>query len=218
MSSQDQGNCGSCWSFSATGALEGAYLINQGKSDNGWTGFSEQQLVSCDQAILGNHGCKGGLMDTAFKWVIKNQGICSEADYPYTSGTTRDNGVCYETCTEVAGSGIKGYVDVQKNSDAALMSALDLQPVSVAIEADQAAFQLYKTGVITANCGTNLDHGVLAVGYGTWTDGTQYYQVKNSWGTSWGMDGYVLIERNSAQSGGMCGILMGPPSYPTYTA
>ena len=94
------------------------------------------------------------------------------------------------------------------------MSALVQQPVSVAIQANQPAFQFYKSGVLTGTCGTRLDHGVLAVGYGTWTDGTDYYKVKNSWGTSWGMDGYILIQRGKDQYGGQCGILMGPPSYP----
>lgn len=170
---KDQGQCGSCWSFSATGALEGAYLIKKATNDDGWTGFSEQQLVSCDQSILGDHGCNGGLMDNAFKWIEGNNGLCSETTYPYTSGVTKENGVCQTTCAEVSGSDIKTYTDVQKNSDSALMSALNLQPVSVAIQANQPAFQFYKTGVITADCGTKLDHGVLAVGYGTWSDGTE---------------------------------------------
>merc|ERR1712072_1073336 len=128
-------------------------------------------------------------------------GLCYESDYPYVSGTTgKPNPKC--------------YTDVKKNSDADLMSALVQQPVSVAIQANQPAFQFYKSGVLTGTCGTRLDHGVLAVGYGTWTDGTDYYKVKNSWGTSWGMDGYILIQRGKDQYGGQCGILMGPPSYP----
>jgi len=209
---KDQGNCGSCWSFSATGALEGAYEIKYGDLQS----FSEQELVSCDTGgILGDHGCNGGLMDNAFKWVKNNGGLCSESDYPYTSGTTGQNGNCqpHDSCdnTKLA---VKSYTDVQTNSDSALMSALAQQPVSVAIQANQPAFQLYKSGVLTGTCGTNLDHGVLAVGYGTWTDGTDYYKVKNSWSSSWGMDGYVLIERGASQKGGECGILMGPPSYP----
>jgi len=93
------------------------------------------------------------------------------------------------------------------------MTALVQQPVSVAIEADQKAFQMYQTGVFTAACGTNLDHGVLAVGYGT-SSGVDYYKVKNSWGTSWGMQGYILLQRGVSQKQGQCGILSGPPSYP----
>jgi C1A family cysteine protease len=93
------------------------------------------------------------------------------------------------------------------------MSALAQQPVSVAIEADQKAFQLYKSGVFTEACGVKLDHGVLAVGYGS-LNGVDYYKVKNSWGTSWGDAGYILLQRGVAQKEGQCGILSGPPSYP----
>jgi C1A family cysteine protease len=209
---KDQGQCGSCWSFSTTGALEGAYAIKYGSV----TSFSEQQLVDCDYGLLKNLGCNGGLMDKAFSWIQSNGGLCTEAAYPYVSGTTLKNGACQTTCSNVAGSKVTKYTDVTTNSDAAMMSALAQQPVSVAIEADQSTFQLYSSGVLTAACGTSLDHGVLAVGYGTWTDGTDYYKVKNSWGTSWGMNGYILLQRGTGvQAAGQCGILSGPPSYPT---
>jgi len=208
---KDQGQCGSCWSFSTTGALEGAYQIKY----SSLISFSEQNFVDCDNFKNGGRdmGCNGGLMDNAFEWAKKNGGVCTEADYPYVSGTTKTAGTCvqdkYTLNKNVAP---KSYTDVAA-SDSALMSALAQQPVSVAIEADQPAFQLYKSGVFTAACGTNLDHGVLAVGYGT-LSGTDYYKVKNSWGASWGMDGYILLERGVSQKGGQCGILNGPPSYP----
>jgi len=209
---KDQGQCGSCWSFSTTGALEGAYEIKY----KSLVSFSEQNFVDCDTKDNGgtDMGCHGGLMDSAFDWATKWGGVCTEAAYPYTSGTTKQRGTCNTKCTKNANVAPKSHTDVQKNSDSAMMSALAQQPVSVAIEADQSAFQLYKSGVFTAACGTNLDHGVLAVGYGTWTDGTDYYKVKNSWGTSWGMDGYILLERGVSQKEGQCGILSGPPSYP----
>lgn len=153
-------------------------------------------------------------MDNAFTWAKKNGGVCLESEYVYVSGTTKTSGTCdqakYTLDTKAAP---KSYTDVQTNSDAALMSAIAQQPVSVAIEADQAAFQLYKSGVFTAACGTNLDHGVLAVGYGT-QDGLDYYKVKNSWGSSWGQNGYILLQRGVKQKQGQCGILSGPPSYP----
>jgi C1A family cysteine protease len=212
---KDQGQCGSCWSFSATGALEGAYYLKNGNLKS----YSEQHLVSCDTT---DSGCNGGLMDNAFAWTKSNGGLCLESDYVYTSGTTGKSGSCEaSSCSKDTGIAPKSYTDVQKYSDDALMSALAQQPVSIAIEADQSAFQLYKSGVLTAACGSRLDHGVLAVGYGTWTDGTDYYKVKNSWGESWGMDGYILLERGNTdntnfrgQNAGQCGILSGPPSYP----
>jgi len=153
-------------------------------------------------------------MDHAFNWVAKNGGICKEADYPYTSGTTKAAGSCNQSsCTKVAGVAPASHVDVKTNSDADMMSALNIGPVSVAIEADQTAFQLYKSGVFTGTCGTNLDHGVLAVGYGT-LNGVDYYKVKNSWGPTWGDAGYILLQRGVKQAEGQCGILSGPPSYP----
>jgi len=210
---KNQGNCGSCWAFSATGALEGVYAQKYAQTSS-WTGFSEQELVSCNTRT--DHGCNGGLMDRAFVYVANNGGLCSEVAYPYTSGTTGQDGKCVTTCTVDKKLNVPTHTDVQKNSDSALVSAINLNPVSVAIQANQPAFQSYKSGVLTGTCGANLDHGVLAVGYGTWTDGTDYYKVKNSWGTSWGMSGYVLIQRstNVNNGAGQCGILSGPPSYP----
>jgi cathepsin L len=196
---KNQGSCGSCWSFSTTGGVEGAYFVKTGKA----TSLSEQQLVSCDKT---NFACNGGLMDTAFSWVNKNGGLCTEASYPYVSG----NGnvpACQSSCSEVSGTDVSDYVDVQTNSVNALMSAVAQQPVSIAIQANQMAFQSYSSGVLTGKCGQNLDHGVLLVGYGTWTDGTPYWKVKNSWGTSWGMNGYILIERSSDD---LCGVLDAP--------
>lgn len=204
---KDQGNCGSCWSFSATGALEGAYKIKYGSL----VSFSEQNLVSCDTI---DSACNGGLMDNAFSWTKTNGGLCTESGYPYTSGTTGQKGTCTTTCTKNTGVTPKSFTDVAKNSDSALMTAIAQQPVSIAIQANQPAFQTYKSGVLTGTCGSNLDHGVLAVGYGTWSDGTDYYKVKNSWGTGWGMSGYILIQRGNPQRCGECGILCGPPSFP----
>ena len=206
---KDQGSCGSCWSFSTTGALEGAIAIKNAKDASSWTGLSEQQLVSCDTTDM---GCSGGLMDTAFDWTASNGGLCSEDDYPYVSGDGEAPS-CETGCSVYDDSAPASHTDVDESEDA-LMSAVAQQPVSVAIEADQLAFQFYSSGVLTGRCGTNLDHGVLAVGYGTYTDGNDYWKVKNSWSSTWGMDGYLLIERGNSQTGGQCGILMSA-SYPT---
>ena len=209
---KDQGQCGSCWSFSTTGALEGAYFNKNGKL----VSFSEQQLVDCDNLSNGgrDHGCNGGLMDNAFNWIAKNNGLCTESAYPYVSGTTKTAGDCKTTCSNVAGSTILKHVDVATKSDTALMTAIAQQPVSIAIEADQRDFQLYKSGVFTGTCGTNLDHGVLVVGYGT-DAGLDYYKVKNSWSTSWGESGYIRLGRGSQYNAGsgQCGILL-QASYP----
>lgn len=212
---KDQGQCGSCWSFSTTGAMEGTYFNKNGNL----VSFSEQQFVDCDNRKNGGKdmGCNGGLMDNAFDWASKQAGICTEASYPYTSGTTKTAGTCTTTCSPVSGSSPKSHTDVQKNSDSAMMSALALNPVSIAIEADQKDFQLYKSGVFTGTCGASLDHGVLAVGYGT-LNGVDFYKVKNSWGTTWGDAGYILLGRGASYNGGagQCGMLSGPPSYPNF--
>lgn len=209
---KDQGQCGSCWSFSTTGALEGAFYLKYGQL----VSFSEQQLVDCDNYSNGgrDHGCNGGLMDNAFNWVSKNGGLCTENDYPYISGTTKTSDTCKSSCKLVSGSKITKYVDVAASSDTAFMTALAQQPVSIAIEADQRDFQLYKSGVFTGTCGTNLDHGVLAVGYGT-ESGLDYYKVKNSWSNTWGEGGYIRLGRGSQYNNGngQCGILM-EASYP----
>jgi C1A family cysteine protease len=210
---KDQGQCGSCWSFSTTGALEGAYFLKYGTLES----FSEQNFVSCDNRKNGGKdmGCNGGLMDNAFNWAAKNGGVCSEKDYPYTSGTTRQSGECeQDKCTPNANVAPKSHTDVPTKSDDAMMSALTQQPVSIAIQADQKDFQLYKSGVFTGECGTQLDHGVLAVGYGT-ESGSDYYKVKNSWGTTWGDKGYILLGRGSQynKGQGQCGMLLSA-SYP----
>jgi C1A family cysteine protease len=209
---KDQGQCGSCWSFSTTGALEGAYFVKTGVLQS----FSEQQLVDCDNHSNGgkDFGCNGGLMDNAFTWISKNGGLCSEADYPYVSGTTKKAGTCQKTCSLVGKSDVASFVDVPPSSDEKMMAALSKQPVSIAIEADQKDFQLYKSGVFTGICGTNLDHGVLTVGYGT-LGGEDYYIVKNSWSASWGQDGYILLGRGAKYNNGdgQCGMLL-QGSYP----
>ena len=207
---KDQGQCGSCWAFSTTGALEGIYEIE----NKVLVPFSEQQLVDCDNFWNGgkDHGCNGGLMTNAFTWISENGGLCDEAGYPYISGNGQEQS-CNKKCSLVKNSRIASFVAVKKTDDG-LMSAIYKQPVSVSIEADQREFQLYKSGVFTGVCGTNLDHGVLAVGYGT-ENGLDYYKLKNSWGVSWGEQGYIKLARGDEYNNGkgQCGVLL-EASYP----
>jgi C1A family cysteine protease len=178
---KNQGNCGSCWAFSTTGALEGAYQI----SGNPLTSFSEEELVQCDNKAHhggGNLGCNGGFEANAFVFISKN-GLCTEADYPYDSGTTNKTGTCkLNSCTPYVT--LRGHTDVPHESG--MLAAITQQPVSVNIEADKKIFQLYKGGVLdNPKCGKRTDHAVLIVGYGTQTDATNatnskpYYKVKN---------------------------------------
>lgn len=192
---KNQGQCGSCWAFSTTGGMEGSWEIATGTLKS----LSEQQLVDCSKQ---NNGCGGGSMELAFSFE-KGTNIAAESSYPYTA---RDGSCKSSYTTAIPKGGITGYKSVGTSSSS-LMSAIQQQPVSVAIEADQNAFQGYTGGIITSSCGTSLDHGVLAVGYDS---SAGYFLVKNSWGASWGANGYVKI----GTSGNVCGI-HSDASYPT---
>ncbi|XP_044461575.1 senescence-specific cysteine protease SAG12-like isoform X3 [Mangifera indica] len=190
---KDQGRC----------AVEGITQITTGQLIS----LSEQELVDCDTK---NQGCKGGLMDYAFEFIIANGGLTTEADYPYEA----KDGYCKTTKMANRAAKITGYKDVPANNEQALLQSVANQPVSVSIEGSSQDFKFYSSGVFTGNCGTRLNHAVTAIGYGATSGGAKYWLMKNSWGTDWGEGGFMRIQRDVGDRRGLCG-LAEKASYPT---
>ena len=198
---KNQGMCGSCWAFSATEAVESEWAIKHHHLYN----LSEQELVDCSR-YLGNNGCEGGLMKNGFQYIMDN-GICTNQSYPYNA----TDGVCMNTtCHHVVN--ISNYSGIVTNSEKQLQKAVQIQPVSVAIQANLQTFQLYKSGVYNdTNCTGDLDHGVLLVGYGYDKKyKMKYWIIKNSWGESWGEKGYMRMIKDINNISGQCGIAIDP--------
>jgi C1A family cysteine protease len=202
---RDQGQCGSCWAFATTANAESVWAISSGQLLD----LSEEFLVDCASGVgYFNMGCNGGQPDSAFKYMINN-GQCSEASYPYKAGTTKTAGSC-QKCT-AAPVHFSGCYDVVPKDQVSLMASVAKQPVVIAIEADTRYFQSYAGGILDSpNCGTTLDHAVEIVGYGT-ENGVDYWNIRNSWGPSWGESGYVRIKKSSSTSDiGICGVAAEP--------
>ncbi|CAG9313006.1 unnamed protein product [Blepharisma stoltei] len=198
---ENQGQCsGSGWAFSATGAVEGTWFL----AGHTLVSLSEQELVDCSTSY-GNSGCNGGLVTNVFKFAMK-YGLTTEAIYPYSA----KSGQCQTSLESQATATISSYSIVPANNPKALMQAVLTKPVSVAVQADQTLWQHYTGGIVTSDCGTNLDHAVLIVGFDT-TSHPGNWIVKNSWGTGWGDQGYIYIAISDGK--GVCGINM-TPSYP----
>ncbi|KMT07606.1 hypothetical protein BVRB_6g147350 [Beta vulgaris subsp. vulgaris] len=200
---KNQRNCGSCWAFSTIASVEG---INQIKTKQ-LLSLSEQELVDCDHD---NYGCEGGLVEHAFSYIKKSGGVVAETTYPYEA----KNDICNSAKANAPVVKIDGYEVVPENDENALLKAVANQPVSVAIDASGSDLQFYSEGVFSGECGTDLDHAVTAVGYGTTQDGTKYWIVKNSWGPGWGEKGYIRMQRGVDAKEGLCGIAM-DACYPT---
>jgi len=198
---KNQGHCGSCWAFSTTGSLEGQHFKKAGKL----VSLSEQNLVDCSKRE-GNKGCKGGLMDKGFEYVKMNGGIDTEESYPYKG----KDGICEFKQADV-GATLTSFKDVRGGEEALAQAVSEVGPISVAMDAGHQSFQLYKKGIYKerACSSKRLDHGVLAVGYGSEGE-KDYWIVKNSWGTVWGQEGYFWLAKGENN---MCGLAT-QPSYP----
>jgi cysteine peptidase B len=185
---KNQGQCGSCWSFSTTGGIEGQWYL----AGHPLVGLSEEELVQCSKQ---NYGCQGGWVDEALEWVISNNGINAEKAYPYTSGGG-STGTCRTVLTKDSVAQIIGHQDLPHSEAQMATWVLANGPLSIALDAE--SWQTYNGGIMTDCTQGQLDHAVLIVGFDT-THSPPYWVVKNSWGTSWGENGYIRLQYGTNQ-------------------
>jgi len=187
---KDQGQCGSCWAFSATEGVESAWFL----AGNTIPVLSEQQIVDCDTV---DQGCDGGDLPTAFQYIVSAGGLESESDYPYQA----QDGSCNFDASDIVAkiSGFQ-YATQSTNETEMQVAMVANGPLSICVDAE--TWQFYSGGIITSDCANSLDHCVQAVGFDTDPTGIPYWIVRNSWGTDWGMNGYLEVERNQD----LCGI------------
>lgn len=190
---KNQGQCGSCWAFSTTGNIEGQWKL--ASKEHKLTPLSEQELVSCDTV---DNGCNGGLMDNAFKWLLdKHHGkIVTEAAFSYTSGTGFAPPCPRDIDSRAVGAVITGYHDLPHVEDKIASWMCEGGPVAIAVDAT--SWQTYMGGIMTNCISSQIDHGVLAVGFDD-TYHTPYWIIKNSWGPSWGEKGYIRVQKGTNQ-------------------
>ncbi|GLE01407.1 hypothetical protein PINS_up010237 [Pythium insidiosum] len=198
---KNQGKCGSCWAFSGIASMESALCLRKGAM----TLLSDQEMVSCNEA---SSGCDGGWPNTVHMYARSNNGICSQESYPYISGTTKQSEKCnLSKCRRVQFR--VGAINKVSARESSFLSAIRQQPISVVLAAGNPSWKQYKGGIVSYCNTTKLDHAVLAVGYDE-----KSYKIKNSWGASWGMDGYIQLERQGEYRSA-CSMMNSQAVYPT---